>query len=91
MCRPDQLRLWSGRSSAGQWGLFLNEVLFGCFHKLGVLFVGVLIARALLFGVYSRAPDFWKLPFGGGSWYGTCSLLLLLLSSLRHLVYKILP
>ena len=28
--------------------------------ELGVLFVGVLIRRALVFGVYIRAPDFWK-------------------------------
>ena len=39
--------------------------MFGCFYNLGVLLVGVLIVRALLlFGVYDRAPDFWKLPFG---------------------------
>ena len=29
-----------------------------CFRKLGVLFVGVLIIRALLLGGYIRAPDF---------------------------------
>ena len=28
-----------------------------------VLFMGVPIMRALLFGVYIGAPDFWKLPF----------------------------
>ena len=33
--------------------------------KLGVLFVGVLIIRALLLGVYVTAPDFWKPPFKG--------------------------
>ena len=33
---------------------------FGCFFKLGVLFVGVLIIRALLFGVYMGTPDFCK-------------------------------
>ena len=32
--------------------------LYGCFYPLGVLFVGVPIVRALLFGVYARAPDF---------------------------------
>ena len=26
--------------------------------------MGVLIIRALVFRVYIRAPDFWKLPFG---------------------------
>ena len=30
----------------------------GCFHKLGVHFLGVLTRRALLFSVYVRAPDF---------------------------------
>ena len=35
----------------------------GCFHKLGVLFEGVLIIRSRLFGVCIRAPEFWKLPF----------------------------
>ena len=28
----------------------------------GALFVGVLVRRAVLFGVYIKAPDFWKLP-----------------------------
>ena len=28
---------------------------------VGVFLVGVLVIRALLFGVYSRAPDSWKL------------------------------
>ena len=39
-------------------------VPYGCVYKLRVVFVGVLIIRALLFGVYSRAPGFWKLPYG---------------------------
>ena len=30
----------------------------GCFHKLGVLFLGVLLIRALLSSIYIRAPDF---------------------------------
>ena len=29
----------------------------------GVLFVGVLVRRAPLFGVHIKAPDFWKLPY----------------------------
>ena len=33
----------------------------GCFCKLGILFVGVLIIRALLLLPYIRAPDDWKL------------------------------
>ena len=35
---------------------------YGCFYKLGVPFVGVLITKALLFGVYVRAPDFLETP-----------------------------
>ena len=46
-------------SSAGDWG---HVGLCGSFHKLGVQFVGVLMIRVLLFDVYVRAPDFWKLP-----------------------------
>ena len=30
----------------------------------GVLSVSVLMIRALPFGAYNRAPDFWKIPFG---------------------------
>ena len=37
---------------------------YGYFYELGVLFVGVLIIRALLFEVYITAPCFWKLPYG---------------------------
>ena len=32
------------------------------FYQLGILLTGVLVVRALLFGVYIKAPDFWKLP-----------------------------
>ena len=35
-----------------------------CFHRLGVLFAGVLILRALLLGRYFRAPDVWWSPRG---------------------------
>ena len=41
------------------------EGLFGCFYRLGLIFVGVLVGepwRALLVGVDCRAADFWKLP-----------------------------
>ena len=38
------------------------ELLHGCLYKLGVLFVAVFRIRALLFGFYSRARDFCKLP-----------------------------
>ena len=34
----------------------------GCFYKGRVLFVGVLMIRALLFGGCVGAPDVWKLP-----------------------------
>ena len=37
--------------------------LFGCFYKLEILFVGLPGTRTLVFGVHSRAPDFWKVPF----------------------------
>ena len=40
----------------------LYSGLHGCLYNSGVLFVGVLVIRALLFGVCIRAPDFWKLP-----------------------------
>ena len=33
--------------------------------NLGILYVGVLRIRALLFGVHIRAPDFCKLPSEG--------------------------
>ena len=41
----------------------LAQCLYGCFCKLGVLLIGVLIIRALLVEVYIKAPDFWKLPY----------------------------
>ena len=34
----------------------------GCVRKVGGVFVGVLAMTALLFGVYTRAPDSWKHP-----------------------------
>ena len=39
--------------------------LLGCFYKLWVLQVGVLVIRALLFRVYIRAADSGELPLGG--------------------------
>ena len=54
MQRPKSLPIWFG-------GIF--EV-YGCFHKLGVPFVGVSITRALLFGRCFKAPDFGTLPYG---------------------------
>ena len=30
----------------------------GCFYEFGVLCIGILIMRAVLFGVYIGAPDF---------------------------------
>ena len=40
-------------------------ILYGCFYKLREsFFVGVLLMRAPLLGVYIGAPDFWKLPCG---------------------------
>ena len=40
----------------------------GCFYELGVLFVSVLKTRALLFGIYTKAPESWKLPCMGSAW-----------------------
>ena len=37
---------------------------FGSFCKMGVRFLGILMVKALFWGVYKGAPDFWKLPFG---------------------------
>ena len=45
----------------------LNGKQHGCFCKLGVLVVGVLVTRAPLIGLYFRAPDFWKRPHG--AWF----------------------
>ena len=43
---------------------------YGCFHKSGLPLGGVLVIRALLFGVHIRSPDFWKLPHGRGCLLG---------------------
>ena len=43
-------------------GLRIKTSAYGCFYVLGVLFVGVLVMRALLFWVYIGVPDSWKLP-----------------------------
>ena len=42
------------------------SVRFGCFYELGVQVLGVLVLRALIFGVYTTAPDFRTLPLKGG-------------------------
>ena len=39
-----------------------NRRSLGCVCQLGLLFVGLLVLRALLFGVYIRVPDFWQIP-----------------------------
>ena len=36
---------------------------YDCFHNLGVLVGGILVTRALPFGVYIRAPSCWELPY----------------------------
>ena len=48
--------------AVGGIALLCSRTKSGCFYKLGVHFLGVPIVRALLFGVYIGAPDFWKLP-----------------------------
>ena len=53
----------SGRLPARLCRLWaLGIAACGCFQKLGVLFEGVLITRALLFGIHLWAPRFYKLP-----------------------------
>ena len=42
----------------------MSRTVYGCFYKLGVLFVGVRLVEALQFWVCIRASDFWKLPYG---------------------------
>ena len=39
-----------------------GELPHACFRNLQAFLLGVLLRAALLFGVYIRAPDFWKLP-----------------------------
>ena len=43
----------------------LDDCQYAGFQKVVVPFVGVLIIRALLVGVYIRVPDFGKLPYCG--------------------------
>ena len=39
-----------------------GNFIHGCFYSLRVLFsVGVLIIGDLVFAIYTRAPEFWKL------------------------------
>ena len=40
------------------------RTLYGCFHELGVDFVGVLIISTFIFVVDIRASDFSKFPYG---------------------------
>ena len=42
---------------------FIVNLEYICWYRLGVRFVGVLIIRALQFGVYDGAPDFCKPPY----------------------------
>ena len=55
------------RSSISRWqGLqprdSMRAIAYGCFYKLRVLSVGVLIIRALLFWVYIMAPHVLEAP-----------------------------
>ena len=38
-------------------------VPYRCFYKWGGLVAGVLVVRAVAFGVYAGAADFWKPPY----------------------------
>ena len=53
-------RLWTQRPWSPPSGCARS--LYRRFCKLRVLFVGVLVIRAVLFGVDIGAPDFWKIP-----------------------------
>ena len=44
----------------GSLAVSVLKGLCGCFYKLGILVVGVLTIRALPFGVYVRALEFWE-------------------------------
>ena len=60
--RPHHLLLetaWSRNFKLKTW----KRGPLGRFYKSRDPFCGVLLRRALLFGVYLRAPDFGKLPF----------------------------
>ena len=38
--------------------------IFGCFHTLGILYVGVLVIRARQVGLHIQAAYLGKLPYG---------------------------
>ena len=64
----------------------LYRSLYRCFYMGRVLFVGVLIRRALLFGVYIRAPD--SLIFGNHHVSIKCHLVY---SRNHHIYTQIIP
>ena len=65
---------------------------YGCFHELWVLFMGILITRALLLGVCVGAPDFRQNPKGAHLGLYTLTFGLLHLQKQRSLqVQCVLP
>ena len=55
------------RCQLGDLSVRREPTEYGACLKTVVVFVGVLTLRALLFGVPTRAPGFWKLPTGRGA------------------------
>ena len=62
--QPRSPHVGAGEFSAmvPRYGILIKRLYRFCF-ELGVLFAGVLRIRVLLFGVYTRAPDFRKLQY----------------------------
>ena len=50
-------------------------LLYGCFYKVGVLLEVVLAVRALVFGIYAKAPDFVETPVYPPCWPNTLQFL----------------
>ena len=78
--KPPRIALWLSSQGPLKRRDEFSRAQYGCFYKLRVLFVGVLILQEPYdfhhshgwtqhgkvndFGIYIRAPDFWKLPCG---------------------------
>ena len=63
--KPRERRPCSSRQATGGGASAAMLSQSRCFCELVVLFVGVLTIRALLFGAYFGATDFWKLSSSG--------------------------
>ena len=47
--------------------IYIFIYIYVCFYELRLLSVAILTTRSLLFGLYIRVPDCWKLPYEPGS------------------------